>query len=91
MFISHLHLHLSYAEFLQRLQTVLAVKHVWIGLCKGPFFAWLIAAVGCFHGLQVSKSTESIGRYTTISVVNAIFLVIACDALFSVIFTELGI
>jgi len=91
MFISHIHLHLSYAEFLHRLQTVLEVKHVWIGICKGPFFAWLIAAVGCFHGFQVSKSTESIGRYTTISVVNAIFMVIACDALFSVIFTELGI
>jgi len=91
MFISHLHLHLSYAEFLHRLQTVLGVKHVWIGICKGPFFAWLIASVGCFHGFQVSKSTESIGRYTTISVVNAIFLMIACDALFSVIFTELGI
>lgn len=91
MFISHIHLHLSYAEFLHRLQTVLEVKHVWIGICKGPFFAWLIAAVGCFRGFQVSKSTESIGRYTTISVVNAIFLVIACDALFSVLFTELGI
>ena len=91
MFISHLHLHLSYAEFLHRLQNVLGVKHVWIGICKGPFFAWLIASVSCFHGFQVEKNTESIGRYTTISVVNAIFLVIACDALFSVIFTELGI
>jgi len=91
MFISHVHLHLSYAEFIHRLQKVLAVKHVWIGICKGPFFAWLIATVGCYRGFQVSKNTESIGRYTTISVVNAIFLVIACDALFSVIFTELGI
>ena len=91
MFISHIHLHLSYVEFIHRLQKVLAVKHVWIGIFKAPFFAWLIASVGCFRGFQVSKSTESIGRYTTISVVNAIFLVIACDALFSVIFTELGI
>lgn len=91
MFISHIHLHLSYAEFIHRLQKVLEVKHVWIGILKGPFFAWLIASVGCFRGFQVSKSTESIGRYTTISVVNAIFLVIACDALFSVVFTELGI
>jgi phospholipid/cholesterol/gamma-HCH transport system permease protein len=77
MFISHIHLHLSYAEFLHRLQTALEMKHVWIGIGKGPFFAWLIASVGCFRGFQVSKSTESIGRYTTISVVNAIFLVIA--------------
>lgn len=91
MFISHIHLNLSYPEFIHRLQKVLAVKHVWVGIGKGPFFAWLIATVGCFRGFQVSKNTESIGRYTTISVVNAIFLVIACDALFSVIFTELGI
>jgi phospholipid/cholesterol/gamma-HCH transport system permease protein len=91
MFISHMHLNLSYAEFLNRLQSVLEIKHVWIGICKGPFFAWLIATVGCFRGFQVSKNTESIGRYTTISVVNAIFLVIACDALFSVLLTELDL
>ncbi len=91
MFISHVHLNLSYPEFIHRLQNVLTAKHVWVGIGKGPVFAWLIATVGCFHGFQVSKNTESIGRYTTISVVNAIFLVIACDALFSVFFTELGI
>jgi len=91
MLISNLHLNLSFNEFLHRLQNVLAVKHVWIGIGKGPFFAWLIAVVGCFNGFQVARDTESIGRYTTISVVNAIFLVIACDAVFSVILTELGI
>ncbi len=91
MFISNIHLHLSYGEFLRRLQVALEVKHVWIGIFKGPFFAWLIAAVACFRGFEVSKSTESIGRYTAISVVNAIFLVIPCDALFSVLFTELHI
>jgi len=91
MFISHVHLNLSYPEFIHRLQKVLAAKHVWVGISKGPVFAWLIATVGCFRGFQVSKNTESIGRYTTISVVNAIFLVIACDAFFSVVFTELGI
>ncbi len=91
MLISDIHLHISNTEFLNRLQLALDIKHLWIGLFKAPFFAWLIASVGCFYGLQVSNNTESIGRYTTISVVNAIFLVIACDALFSVIFTELGI
>jgi len=91
MFISNIHLHLSFGEFLRRLQLALEVKHVWIGLFKGPFFAWLIAAVSCFRGFQVEKKTESIGSYTAISVVNAIFLVIACDAFFSVLFTELGI
>ena len=91
MLISFIHLNISYSEFITQLQGALEVKHVWIGILKGPFFAWLIASVGCFHGFQVSKNTESIGRFTTISVVNAVFLVIACDAIFSVALTELGI
>lgn len=91
MLISEIHLQLSFAEFLHRLQNVLDVKQVWIGLIKAPFFAILIATVSCFRGFQVEKNSDSIGRYTTVSVVNAIFLVIACDALFSVILTELGI
>jgi phospholipid/cholesterol/gamma-HCH transport system permease protein len=91
MIISEVHLQLSFSEFFNRLQNVLAVKHVWIGLIKAPFFAFLIGIISCFRGFQVEKNTESIGRYTTISVVNAIFLVIACDAIFSVILTEMGI
>ncbi len=91
MLVASLHLNISFTEFIHRLQNVLEMKHVWIGIAKGPFFAWLIAMSGCFRGFQVSRNTESIGRYTTISVVNAIFLVIACDALFSVLLTELGI
>jgi phospholipid/cholesterol/gamma-HCH transport system permease protein len=91
MVVSNFQIDISYTEFLKRLQNVLELKHFYIGLLKGPVFALLIASIGCFRGLQVRQNTESIGRYTTISVVNAIFLVIACDALFSVIFTKLGV
>ncbi len=89
MVVADMQLHITYHSFLDHLHDALSVTHYWIGIVKGPFFAWLIAAVGCFRGLQVSQDTESIGRYTTLSVVNAIFLVIACDALFSVVLTEL--
>ena len=44
-----------------------------------------------FRGFQVENNTTSIGKYTTISVVNAIFVVILLDAVFSVIFTQMGI
>ena len=91
MVVSNYQIDISYTEFLKRLQNVLELKHFYIGLSKGPVFALLIASIGCFRGFQVKQNTESIGRYTTISVVNAIFLVIACDALFSVIFTKLGV
>jgi len=82
---------LSFEIFLQRLYEVLALKHYVIGIVKGPFFAVIIALIGTFHGLRVTQDTESIGIETTKSVVNAIFLVIVCDALFSIIFTKLGI
>ena len=81
----------SYTFFLARLQEVLEANHYILGIFKGPFFAVIIAATGCIHGFRVTSDTESIGIETTASVVHAIFIVIACDALFSVIYTELGL
>jgi phospholipid/cholesterol/gamma-HCH transport system permease protein len=78
------------SEFLNRFQETVALKHTVIGLIKAPIFGAIIAYIGCFRGFQISSSTESVGRYTTISVVNAVFWVIAFDALFSVLLTELG-
>lgn len=91
MLIANIYSHLSFSEFIHRLQSVLALKHLLIGIFKGPFFAMLIAGVSIFRGFQVSMNTESIGAYTTRSVVNSIFLVIVCDAIFSIILTELRI
>lgn len=84
-------LDISMVQFINRLYEVLEVKHYILGMIKGPVFAFIIAAIGCFRGFQVSNNTESIGHQTTASVVNSIFLVIAFDALFSVIFTELNL
>jgi phospholipid/cholesterol/gamma-HCH transport system permease protein len=89
MVIAQAQSHLSFSEFLHRLQGALPIKHYIIGIVKGPFFAFLIAMVSTYRGFQVSLNTESIGLYTTKSVVNSIFLVIACDAIFSVLLTEL--
>lgn len=91
MVAANMELDISMGLFMQRLYEVLEVKHYLLGMMKGPVFAFLIAAVGCFRGFQVSYSTESVGLHTTASVVNSIFLVIAFDALFSVIFTEFGV
>jgi len=90
MLIANTDLGLSATLFLDRFVNVVAIKHFWIGLIKGPFFAILIASIGIYRGLQVKNDTESIGINTTKSVVEAIFAVIICDALFSIIFTHLG-
>ncbi len=91
MLVAKFQLGITPVSFIQRLHKVFAMRHFYAGLIKGPFFAATIAAIGCFRGLQVTRDTESIGKQTTISVVNSIFMVIIIDAIFSILFTELGI
>jgi len=90
MLIAKIDLGLSPSLFLDRFVEVVKVKHFWIGLIKGPFFALLIATIGIYRGLQVKNDTQSIGFNTTKAVVEAIFAVIICDAFFSIVFTNLG-
>lgn len=91
MLIAKYQLDISMVEFITRMHAEVDVRHFFIGLIKAPFYGIIIAQIGCFRGFQVIGSTESIGQYTTVSVVNAIFWVIAINAGFSVILTEIGI
>ena len=91
MLIAKLDLAIPVSLFLDRLNEVVAAKHFFVGIAKGPFFAFLIASIGIFRGMMVKDDTQSIGVNTTKSVVEAIFAVIVCDAVFSIIFTNLGI
>ena len=91
MLIASLDLNVTVFDFVQRIQTEVPLKHFMIGIFKAVFFGIAIAIIGCYRGFQVQNNTTSIGKYTTISVVNAIFAVIALNAVFSVIFTEIGI
>jgi len=77
-------------QFLNHLSTI-APWSFWIGMIKSPFFAIIIALIGCYEGFQVTGSAESVGRLTTLSVVEAIFLVIVTDAGFSIFFSALQI
>lgn len=91
MIVSDINLHVPPSLFLDRLREVVDVKHFFIGIIKGPFFAFLIASIGIYRGLVVKDDTQSIGFNTTKSVVESIFAVIVCDALFSIALTNLGI
>ena len=82
---------LSFSDYLQRFRENVELRHFWIGLIKAPIFGAVIGIIGCFRGFEVDGSTQSVGTLTTKSVVNAIFWIIALDAGFSVIFTQLNI
>jgi phospholipid/cholesterol/gamma-HCH transport system permease protein len=62
-----------------------------VAFIKAPVFGLAIAMVGCFEGMKVEGSAESVGQRTTASVVEGIFTVIVLDALFSILFVKLGI
>jgi phospholipid/cholesterol/gamma-HCH transport system permease protein len=83
-------LNISFYGFMDRLHYAVEVKQYILGLIKAPFFALIIAGVGCFQGLQVGMSAESVGAKTTKAAVQAIFLIIIADAAFSIIFNEMG-
>ncbi|MCR9255917.1 MAG: MlaE family lipid ABC transporter permease subunit [Alphaproteobacteria bacterium] len=89
--VSVLLLDLSVTQFTTQLLDAATIETMLVGLVKAPVFASLIALVGCFEGLRVSGSADSVGRLTTQSVVESIFLVIVFDAAFSIVFSILGI
>lgn len=84
-------LDISPVLFVARLQDEVPLANLWVGLIKAPFFAFVIAVVGCYHGMKVEASAEELGRRTTMAVVQSLFLVILLDALFALFFLELGV
>jgi phospholipid/cholesterol/gamma-HCH transport system permease protein len=77
--------------FTTRLTEVVDVKHFWVGMVKAPVYGLVVAIIGCRQGLAVQGSVESLGSRTTTSVVQAIFTVIFLDALFAMMFLEMGV
>ncbi len=90
-FMTAMVMDMPFPQFLDRLQQAVEVKHFLVGLVKAPIFAIIISLVGCYEGMRVSGSAESVGRLTTQAVVESLFLVIILDAIFANLFSYLGI
>ena len=78
-------------QYLTRVNEAITPTTFWVGLLKAPVFAMLIGMAGAYRGMQVRGSSRELGRLTTVAVVQAIFLVILADALFAVLFMEIGV
>lgn len=88
---SWLSLGISPGAFAVRFLEITRLANFVTGLVKAPFFALIIGIVGCFQGFRVTGSAESVGRLTTQSVVESIFLVIVANAGFAILFMSLGV
>jgi len=89
MLMARAQLGVGYAEFVDRLAKAVGMSTYLVGLAKAPVFAAVIVMVGCHQGFRTRGGADSVGRQTTRSVVQAIFIVIVVDALFSIIFSAL--
>jgi phospholipid/cholesterol/gamma-HCH transport system permease protein len=77
--------------FLDRTADVLKLKILLVGLCKAPVFAIFIALIACRMGLSATRDARSVGANTTSTVVQSLVAIILLNAVFAVLFVELGI
>lgn len=85
MLVASSQLGVNFHEFLARFREAVALRHFVIGIVKAPVFAGIVALVGCYQGFKIRGGVDDVGRHTTISVVESIFLVIVFDALVSIV------
>ncbi|WP_272971782.1 MlaE family ABC transporter permease [Comamonas terrigena] len=81
---------ISAAYFLQSLPDAVNVGNLWLAMGKSVVFGVFIALIGCHWGLRVEPNTQSLGQGTTASVVTAITMVIVVDAVFAILFRNVG-
>jgi phospholipid/cholesterol/gamma-HCH transport system permease protein len=91
MVMARSQLGIGFHEFIDRFGREMQGATLLIGVGKALVFAVVIATIGCFQGFRTRGSADSVGRQTTTSVVQSIFLVIVADALFSIAFNVLGL
>jgi phospholipid/cholesterol/gamma-HCH transport system permease protein len=64
----------------------LVFRDIITGLIKSVMFGVVITAVGCQEGLSTGLGAEQVGRTTTSAVVKSIFMVVAVDLVFTLLF-----
>ena len=77
--------------FAVALPAAVQASNLTLAVGKSVVFGLLIALIGCHYGLRIKPNTESLGEGTTASVVTSITMVILVDALFAVVFKDVGI
>ena len=90
MITVNLQLGISFSQFINTLPDVVPIGNLWLGVFKGAVFGGLIALIACHFGLMIKPNTESLGAGTTASVVTGITMVIIADAIFAILFSNVG-
>lgn len=87
---ANLQLGISYTYFFDALPRAVPIANIWIALFKTTTFGIVVALIACHYGLRVRPNTESVSRGITGAVVTSITLVILLDAVYAILFREIG-
>ncbi len=83
-------LDIDFFYFLSSLPKVVSADNLWIASVKSLSFGTAIALISCHFGLRTKPNTESVSSAITTSVVAAITVVILLDAVFAIMFRNVG-
>ncbi len=74
------------AVYLHNTADFLEVWDVTSGLIKGAVFGFIVALMGCYHGMSSGRGARGVGRATTNAVVSASILILAANYLLTGLF-----
>jgi phospholipid/cholesterol/gamma-HCH transport system permease protein len=79
-------LHFNSAAYLKNTMDFLEVWDVSSGLVKGAAFGFLVALMGCYHGMHSGRGAQGVGAATKAAVVSASVLIFAANYLLTELF-----
>lgn len=89
LFISVMELDISMDFYLNSIIQFIKFQDLFSGLGKTFFFAFFIAVIACYNGLQVSGGADGVGRATTQTVVTSSITILVSDFFLTKLFLQL--
>ncbi len=74
------------AAYLKNTVDFLETGDVVSGLVKAAVFGFIVALMGCYHGMNSGRGAQGVGRATTNAVVSASILILASNYLLTELF-----
>lgn len=74
------------ANYVQNTVDFLEVWDVTSGMIKGAVFGFIVALMGCYHGMNSGKGARGVGKATTNAVVSASIMILATNYLLTELF-----
>ncbi len=80
---------ITFYQYMNQITSSMIPANIFESLTKSVVFAFLVAAIGCFRGLDAENDAKGVGNATTSAVVSGIFLIVLADTALTFIFPQI--